>query len=72
MSDAELETTYLGDSVYISLDHETGGFVLFLNNGERDFGSGTLLRKQPLYMESRVALSLVYYLNAHGVTRKVV
>jgi len=67
MSDAELETTYLGDSVYISLDEETVGFVIFLNNGERG-ANDRLCRKNSIYLETPAAIGLVKYLTAHGIT----
>ena len=70
MNDIELETTYLGDSVYISLDEETVGFVIFLNNGERAAASDRLYRKDAIYLETPAALNLVRYLTAHGVSLK--
>jgi len=65
-TDAQTETSYLGDSVYIALlTKEPPIFELFLNNGERD-NPTFITRKSSIVLEPEVAERLVEYIKAHS------
>jgi len=64
-SDKELETMYLGDSVYISVhDGDNTCLQIFLNNGETT-PTGNLLHKSEITLDREVVITLFSYLLAH-------
>jgi hypothetical protein len=60
MTDADLKTIYIGDSVYASVD--SGVICVFLNNGERE-APILIKRKSPIYLEPEEAIRLAQYIN---------
>ena len=62
MTDAQVKTSYLGDSVFVSEhEHDSTTICVFLNNGER-VSELLITRKSEIVLEPSVAQALVRYI----------